>query len=78
MSENKGTTTVEDYLPPEEDFDYETFERRKFENSWLPIKFLSNFEYQCYPNFLENSAHPSKTLKIRLEITFLIRMGPIF
>lgn len=26
MSKDEGTTTVEDYLPPEEDFDYETFE----------------------------------------------------
>jgi len=27
MSENEGTTTVEDYLPPEEDFDYEILEQ---------------------------------------------------
>ena len=26
MSKDEGTTTVEDYLPSEEDFDYETFE----------------------------------------------------
>ena len=26
MSENEGTTTVEDYLPPEEDFDIELFD----------------------------------------------------
>jgi hypothetical protein len=26
MSKEEGTTTVEDYLPPEEDFDYEVFE----------------------------------------------------
>ena len=26
MSKGEGTTTVEDYLPPEEDFDYEVFE----------------------------------------------------
>ena len=26
MSESKGTTTVEDYLPPEEDFDIELFD----------------------------------------------------
>lgn len=26
MSKDEGTTTVEDYLPPEEDFDYEAFE----------------------------------------------------
>ena len=27
MSENEGTTTVEDYLPPEEDFSLEVFEQ---------------------------------------------------